>query len=112
MLLKALVKCYQKVRQEVPDGNHTDGKKFRQVKIDLKLTYNQPENKVIQPETNDRDNKEFRVFQCNIRIIAFKGPNPVQNIIGTGRDGKANGVGNILLNFEYLLEKVGKGIID
>mgnify|MGYP007005272457 CR=1 FL=1 len=46
----SLVEGDKKVGQEVPKGNHTDGKEFRQVKIHFEFSQDQPDH----PEQQDQ----------------------------------------------------------
>jgi len=44
--------------------------------------------------------------------MAVKGPDPVQEIIGGSGEAKSDCIGNIFLDFQYLLEKIGGPEID
>ena len=44
--------------------------------------------------------------------MTFKGPYPIEHIIGGGSDGKTNGIGNVFLKFQILLAKKCNGKVN
>jgi len=107
-----LVEGDEEIGQEIPECDHADGKELGHVEIDLEFSNDQPEHQVVDTKSDQGDHQEFRILDGNIRVVAFESPYPVQDIVGRGSDGKTDGIGNIFLDLEDLLEKVGKGIVD
>ena len=95
------------VGQEIPDGHHGNGEKLGNVKVKAPALDDQPQDKIVDPQPDHADDKEFGILPGYIRIAALEGPDPVEQVIGGSGNGKTNGVGKIFLNPENLLANIG-----
>lgn len=111
-LFLCLRKSDKEVGEEIPQRNHANGKELGHVEIDLEVFQDQPYHQIIDPQTNNGNDQEGRIFGDDLRIIALEGPDTVEHIIGGGRQRKTDGIGDVLLYLENLLENVGKKVID
>lgn len=65
--------------QEIPDHCDSDREKFCNVK--RKLLLKKPEEQIIDPQSDNRDNDKTAVLDQHFRIMTFKCPDAVQEIV-------------------------------
>jgi hypothetical protein len=96
------------IREEIPDRYHPDGKQLGEIKILLQPAMDQPHDQVRDSQPYKAYDEEFGVLPRNVRVLAFKSPYTVQEIIGRCRHDETYGIGNIFLDLQPLLADVRK----
>ena len=100
------------VHEIVPEGDHADGEKLGQIEIQAEAAVQQPDRQVVDDKSHGGNAQKAEVLSRNIRILVVESPDPVQDVIRRRGAEKAERIGDVLVEPQPLLAKVGDSEID
>lgn len=98
--------CEKKIREEVPHRGATNGENLAEIEIPFQLVGQNPQNQRIDSQSDSRHNHESAVFCRDMFVGALERPQPVKDIIRSGRADETNRIAHIFVNLYFLLEKI------
>ena len=107
-----LDKSNQEIRKEIPNSGGTNGKYFGKIEVPLKLAHQNPNNKAVNGQSNHRNGEELPILFEQVWVLAVESINSVEDVVCGGGGRKANGICKVLVNFGFLLQKIGYAKID
>ena len=69
------------IRQEIPDGHKSNGNQLSKIEIHFKPAHQEPEDEIVDPQAYKAYYKKFSVLYSYIRVITFKSPGPVYDVV-------------------------------
>ena len=101
------------IHKEIPEKHHTNGHKLRNVEVEqLKVIVQKPDDGIIDEESRCSNGGEQEELFQHIRVGAFKGPFPVDDVIGGCGKCEAQGIGGVFVDTDDFLEENSSGIVD
>ena len=100
------------VHREIPNGDDADGEYFGEVEVEFHFSMEKIDYQVVDSQTDNGNQKEFSVFDGNVRIGALEGPKSVPEVVVSGSEDEPEGVGDVLVPAEFLLAEPSDAEID
>jgi hypothetical protein len=91
------------ISSKIPKGSYHNRNEL--CKIEMKFLFQKKNNKVIDQESNQRNNKESTVFTQDFGIIAVECPKAIKQIIGTCCHYETGRICNIPVNLKFFLQE-------
>lgn len=86
--------------------------KLGQIEIQAEAAVQQPDRQVVDDKSHGGNAQKAEVLSRNIRILVVESPDPVQDVIRRRGAEKAERIGDVLVEPQPLLAKVGDSEID
>ena len=93
----------QTIHYEVPTSYNPYCKQFGEVKVHLKFIIKKKNYKIIDCQTCEGNQDEWRIFSENLTVFTMKSPNSVPEIIWSCCKSESCRIGNIFVNPELFL---------
>jgi len=94
------------IDQKIPHCHNYRGDQFGEIEIDLEFPVHQPDDRTVDPETDKGNDEKPGEFLEHFRIMTFKSPYPVEDIICCGCSSKPDCISEIFLDLQNLLKEV------
>ena len=107
-----LTESKQQVTGKIPENGNACCYEFGHIEVLFALVVYIVEHGGVDAETDEGHHDKFAVLDQYPGVVIVKCPDPVNEVIGGGRDSESHGIREIFMGLQHLLEKISDTEID